>query len=687
MLTLILAEKPSVARSIAAALGKPVREDGYLQVGNYLITWAVGHLVALAPPEAYRPEWKTWRLDQLPMQPDRWKLVVNKRTQKQFTTVKALLQRGDVQRVIFATDAGAEGELIARWIYEKCGAKQPVDRLWIASLTPAAILEGMKQLQPSAAYDRLYEAAAARARSDWLVGLNATRAVTCALRHNDSSSPTYTLGRVQTPVLKKIVEREKEIHNFEPETYYEVLATFEDQAGYRYVGKWMDPESGSARIDRQERAVAIVQSVQGQPANRVHVHTTEQTLLPPSLLSLPDLQRQASTKLGLTVAEVTDLAQTLYEKGMISYPRTADSLVTPDVAACFPSILNQLASSYSAIMPDAPRNLATDPRYVGDVTDHHALIPTGERKKVEGKAEALYDYIVRIFIAAHHQPGRDLLRDIRTEVGGESFYTRETYKQVPGWRCVFGVTAEALPIDLCPTVYTIDVTWSEEATQPPSRYTEASMIKEMERCRLGTAATRAETLEKLKKQAYITLESKSLVPTDKGLFLMEQLGDAPITSAELTGHWETQLAAIQKGTLSVHAFEKEMSRFVQDMVQAAADLRDPSISKAKASAVGLCPACKQGEILRITGKEKPFYMCNRRQDGCGFFVAGQIAGQTITTEDVKRLITHGRIRAKRYRFSTGRRQAILCLDPDGRTRFDFPETIGKRVKRFFGLGG
>ncbi|ERI07249.1 type IA DNA topoisomerase [Aneurinibacillus aneurinilyticus] len=687
MPTLILAEKPSVARAIAKALGRPTRADGYLQVENYLVTWAVGHLVALAPPEAYHPSWKSWKLDELPMLPDSWKLVANKRTKKQFSIVKSLMQRNDVDRVIFATDAGAEGELIARWIYEKCGCKKPAERLWIASVTTTAILEGMKQLQPAAAYDRLYESAAARARSDWTVGLNATRAVTCALRYNDSSSPTYTLGRVQTPVLKKIVDREKEIETFEPEIYYEILGIFEDKAGYVYSGKWTDPETGSSRLASQEQAEKIVDQVKGQSVDRVEIQWQEQTILPPTLLSLTNLQRQASTRLGLTVAQVTDIAQVLYEKGMISYPRTADSLVTPDVAASFPSILQQLAGSYHSIVPASPRNLAIDSRYVGPVTDHHGIIPTGQRGKIEGAEAALYDYIVRVFIAAHHESGLDRVRDIITIVKGERFYTREGYKVVPGWRTVFGAVPEALPDDIVPTVINVDASWTEEATQPPSRYTEAAIIKEMERCRLGTAATRAETIEKLKKQAYITLEGKSLVPTEKGLFLIEQLGDAPITSAELTGQWETQLEEIQKGTLSVAEFERGIQESVREMVQAAAKLKDPTIVKAKAAVMGSCPACKQGQVLHITGKEKPYYMCNRRQDGCRFFIAGTIAGQTITQKDIQRLLQRGKMKEKSYQFKTGKRRAVLYLTSDGSTEFEFPESMGKRVARFFGLGG
>ncbi|HJV47222.1 MAG TPA: DNA topoisomerase [Bacillota bacterium] len=686
MSILILTEKPSVARSIANALGKPEKGDGYLKVNQYIITWAVGHLVSLAQPEAYHPEWKTWRMDQLPMIPPDLKLIINRRTSKQFQVVKELLLDPNIEKVIFATDAGPEGELIARWIYEKCHAKKLIERLWISSLTKEAILTGMKNLQPSAEYDRLFQSAAARARADWIVGLNATRAVTCAVRTLDSSSTTYTVGRVQTPTLKLVVDRDREIQDFKSETYFEVTGTFQDQEGERYVGKWVDSNNGSYRIHQKEYAEKIVEDTLKKMTEEITLVEETVSIPPPTLLSLSLLQQQASQRFHLTVAEVTDLSQELYEQGLITYPRTADCLVTPDVAACFPSILTDLKrQGYEDIMPPSVPSLQSNDRYVGEVTDHHAIIPTGRSGKVHGKLADIYDHIVRTFVAAHHSCGTDLKREMTTWVNRHPFLTRETITIDLGWRKVWGhhQTANSIREFKAP-VTCRDVQINEQETMPPSRYTEASLLKQMEKYHLGTPATRSGTIEKLKQQQYILLDQQSLSASPKAFFLMDQLQDSPLVSISLTAEWEKKLELIQNGELSIRDFNWEVNQLITTIIDQVKQGNKPKDIAKKGKVIGKCPCCDPGTVIKKEmGSEKWLYGCNQ-YPGCHFFVSGEIGGQRMEDEDITRLLTKGRTKQKEFYFKNKVTPTTACLtlNTDGSTAFDFSGSLLTKVKKF-----
>ncbi len=668
---LILAEKPSVAKAIANALGKAEQNEGYLKVDSYIITWAVGHLVSLAKPESYHHEWKSWNIDHLPMIPERLKLVVNKRTSKQFRIVKDWITSSEVEKIIFATDAGPEGELIARWIYFKSNGRKLVERLWISSITREAILDGMKHLKPASEFDLLFQSAAARARADWLVGLNATRVITAVMRSKDASATNYTAGRVQTPTLCKIVERERKITDFKPEIYYEVTAVFKDEKDSIYSGKWIDLSKKTSKINQRERAEQIVQETKGKKTRNVKVSQEQAKVPPPTFLSLSALLQQASKKFNVSVSKVQDIAQSLYDKGLITYPRTADHLVTPDVAALFPEILSRLKDQgYAEMIPKKVPSLINNPRYVGPVSDHHAIIPTGKQKKLQGIELQVFDYICRVFIAAHLPDGIDTKREVVTTVEGHTFISHETSIRTPGWRIVWGYHKEKFHLEsikLPVTVAAVDIL--EQTTKPPSRYTEASIMKEMERNSIGTPATRAGILEKLIKQKYIESEDLKLFAKEKGIELIDYLQDSDLIKVELTARWEERLEQIRNGKLAVSDFNREMDSFVLSFVEA--NRHQMNETKHKAKILGECPRCKQGKVIKVSRDDKVFYGCSRYRDGCRFFISGEIAGQVIKEEDVKQLLKKGKMKKKKFQFNSGKKTAALVLQQDGTTTFDF----------------
>lgn len=683
MSILILTEKPSVAREIAEALGKPQRHEGYLQVDPYLITWAVGHLVSMAPPESYRAEWKSWNVEQLPMIPDSIKLIVNRRTSKQFKVVQQLIQDSMIEKVIFATDAGAEGELIARWIYKKAKGRKDVERLWISSITKEAIHQGMANLRPSSEFDSLYQVATARARADWLIGLNTTRAITCTMRESNSESSTFSVGRVQTPTLHKIVLREREIQSFVPETYYEVVATFEDSNGILYSGKWIDKEKGTSRILKKSQAQRIVDETDGKKTDLVQTSIEEVVIPTPTLPSLSVLQQTMSRKLGVTIARVDEIAQELYEQGLITYPRTADELVPPDVAKTFPDILHRL-QGFEHLIPTEIPHLVCHDRYVGPITDHHAIIPTGTSgQHLQGVEKNIYEYICHLFIAAHHHYGVDVQIGVSTRVGKHLFLTKETIVSELGWRIVFGKTKS--DSDLTRVTAPVSVTSADYCkleTTPPPRYTEASLVKEMEKHRLGTPATRSGVIEKLKDQEYVLLENRYLKPTSKAETLIDFLNDSILLSPKLTTSWEKQFKLIRSGELKAEEFNHEISQFVSHFVKETVK-KTPLEKNNKGRVLGKCPCCQRGSIVKKEKGFQRFYGCSQYVKGCRFFVSGEIASQSITDEDITRLLIKGRTKRKVFNFRNGAQKARLVLKKDGSTSFDYKKNWIDRLGSLF----
>ncbi|OEH86017.1 hypothetical protein BHU72_14790 [Desulfuribacillus stibiiarsenatis] len=683
---LILTEKPSVAMAISKALGGYSNKlDGYLTVDQYIITWAIGHLVGLAEPQEYNEQWKTWSFNHLPMIPDHLQLVVNRRVAKQFKIVKELMNSKNINSIIFATDAGPQGELIARWIYHHANCKKPILRLWISSITKESILNGLNNLRPAEDYDPIYHAAQSQARADWIVGLNATRAVTLHMQSQGQKS-AFSVGRVQTPTLKKIVDREKEIREFEPQIYYEIVANFLDSNGQEYSAKWFDPINKTSRIRDRNTAEQIIAEVLDKKSERIEENVLEVVVERPTLHSLPLLQQQLSTKLNIKIAVVDEALQDLYESGLITYPRTADILVTPDVVIEFPKILNALQSRFSEYIPLLPLNLTSDRKYVGGVTDHHAIIPTLNIAKLDGIKAKIYEHIAKTFIAVHHPDGIDLRKEIFTDVRGHIFITKEQIVKIPGWRSVWDVEAESFKHqEIAEPAVILSVECIENKTNPPSRYTESSLIKEMEKCNLGTPATRTDIIEKLYTQTYITPINKTITPTEKAELHVNQLTNTILVSAEMTSEWERKLGNIRNGKLKSPEFDQEIDEFIQEFIeqfktQNNVKYTSQKVDKESGKVLGVCPKCKEGSIIN----KSTIYGCNRYPE-CRFFISGRIAEADIIEEDVMNLLRKGYTPFKNFRFKPGKKsKARIILNKQGETSFDFQKTgILNRIRGIF----
>lgn len=647
---LIIAEKPSAARAIAEGLGGFRRRSGYLESDAYLLTWAVGHLVELVEPEAYDPRWRRWSLDNLPILPATFRLRVVEATRAQFEVIRGLMARATA--LINACDAGREGELIFRYILEAAGAPPvPVYRLWISSLTPEAVRKGFQNLRPAAEYDRLYLSALCRARGDWLVGMNASRAFTCRF------GELFSVGRVQTPTLALLVRREREIRAFKPEPYWEVHARFRTAGGEEYTGRWHG--DGGDRLPTAEAAEAVRQRVlaagQGQV---VAVEDREEAVRPPQLYDLNSLQREANRRYGLTAAATLAAAQALYEKKLITYPRTDSRYLTRDVAAQAERVLRALAAlpQYREAAAGANPRRIWSGRIVQEakVTDHHAIVPTGlPVPPLSGNEARVFDLVARRFLANLYPDARFRQVEVETAVGEDRFRSRGRVRVEAGWQAVdppagegsagggrgrrrrgavgaagaggpdgaaggggaapdtgatgaeqdpgvpdTGPGGEEGDLPLLPplaagdlvAVATAEVVRKE--TQPPRRYTEAALLSAMENAGqeledealkeamagrgLGTPATRAAIIERLKEVGYIATRGKVLVPTPKGerlVDLVDRVGVPVLLSAELTGEWEKQIADIQAGAADpdqVLAGMRDLAVQVVEKVRAAA---------------------------------------------------------------------------------------------------------------------
>ncbi len=688
----LLAEKPSVARDMAQTLGQPQKHDGYLTVGSdWIITWAFGHLVTLAAPEAYDPSWKQWAWTTLPLiPPGGFQLVPIAKSLPQFKIVKNLFLRHDVTRIICATDADREGELIFRYIYRLTGSVKPVDRLWLSENTPQAIHKALANLKPAAAYDALGQAAECRSQADWLVGLNATRAFT--LRHGIPGQGALSVGRVQTPTLRLIGDRDRAIAAFQPVPYWQLAVTFQASEG-SYVGIWHCANPDGTAPDHPDRiaTAAEAQRLQalvpvGTPGQIVDIARKRVICHPPLLFSLNDLQKEANRRFGLTAQQTLDTVQALYEKHLTSYPRTDAQHLTTDVAATLTNRLQSLASlplyrPWIAGLPQ-PLNMSriTDDKKVAQA-GHYAIIPTGQAPQGLNAAEAqIFDLIVRRLLAALMPDGEDERTQIRTTAARQTFITQGTAILSAGWRTVMTGLPEgeqtdkalnkdedpAIPAGLQPgePVTVQDGEIRAKKTQPPSRLTDASLLALMEKHRLGTPATRARILEVLLARDYIRREKKTLISTEKGQALLQVVPNS-VQSPDLTGQWEAQLDAIADGSGSVNDFMQGIRQYTQQIVQEARGQPAQTIG----SSLGRCPVCHQGQILR--GKKA--WGCSRWKEGCTFTIWKEVAGKKLTEAQVKTLLA-GKPTGllKGFRSKAGKPfTARLQLDPNGKVVFVF----------------
>lgn len=633
--SLVLAEKPSVGREIARVLGCRKGAEGYLEGDRYVVTWALGHLVTLADPDVYEKKWEKWEMEDLPMLPQNMKLVVIPQTGKQFRVVQSLMKRGDISELIIATDAGREGELVARWIMMKAGWKKPTRRLWISSQTDRAIKEGFASLRPAAEYDNLFRSAQARSEADWLVGLNVTRALTC--RHNAQLSA----GRVQTPTLALIVEREREIRNFVPKDFWGVRAKV---GGFSAL--WRDKNNNSRTFDKA-LAEKIAASCQGKDAVVTQVRAMRRMTPPPAAYDLTELQRDANKKFAYSAKETLNFMQSLYEQHkLLTYPRTDSRYISQDVVATLPERLRAvMTDEYKPIAQEILRKRPLQTKYLvndAKVTDHHAIIPTEEAPelwRLSGPERNIYDLVVRRFLAVLLPPCEYEEVDLTLNVGGNTFATKGRVVKNAGWRAAYDrsfrldedeeETQSLPPVQQGQRMKVASVTVTNGKTPPPPRYTEATLLTAMEHPQsqvedknmkkileetsgLGTPATRADIIEKLFSAFYIERRGKELVPTSKGMQLVE-LAPKDLRSALLTAQWEDRLARIAKG-------QERDTKFVEEMRSYAAKLvADVKASDAKYTHDNqtrkACPECGKF-LLLVKGKRGEMLVCPDRE--CGY---------------------------------------------------------------------
>lgn len=635
--TLVLAEKPSVARDIARVLGCHQKGDGCIIGQKYIITWALGHLVTLADPDAYDDKYKRWNLEDLPMLPDKMKLVIIKQTSKQYRAISALMKRPDVSSLVIATDAGREGELVARWIMMKAHWKKPTYRLWISSQTDKAIKEGFANLKPAKEYDNLYYSAQARAEADWLVGLNVTRALTC--KYNAQLSA----GRVQTPTLALIVQREEEIQAFQPKDYFSVQAIFKGFNATFRDGK------GGTRFSDRAFAEKIAESVKGKNGTVKKVEKTLKKKAPPAAYDLTELQRDANKKYGYSAKQTLAFMQSLYEyHKVLTYPRTDSRYITDDIVATIPERLRAMAVGpyQQQAMKLARGKIET--KYIvnnAKVSDHHAIIPTEQSPnlaKLSYEERNIYDLVARRFMAVLSEPYEYDEVKVEIDIGGHSFHAKGTTPVKLGWKEFYGNTADEdeeteaenksqdLPVlREGMSLPLLNVKIINGKTRPPARYTEATLLSAMENpvkqiedkklqavirttSGLGTPATRADIIEKLFDNFSIERVGKEIHPTAKGKQLIK-IVPADLKSAELTAKWEQELQNISKGTANMKNFIGQMRDYstslVSMVIASNAQYTHDNATKDK------CPVCGK-YLLEVNGKKGKMLICQDRE--CGY---------------------------------------------------------------------
>jgi len=676
--TLVLAEKPSVARDLARVLGCKQNGNGCIIGPKYIVTWALGHLVTLADPEVYSNKYKSWNLEDLPMLPNKMELVVIKQTSKQFGAVKALMHRDDVDELVIATDSGREGELVARWIILKAGFKKPIKRLWISSQTDRAIREGFANLKPAKEYDNLFYSAQSRSEADWLVGLNVTRALTC--KYNAQLSA----GRVQTPTLAMIVAREEEIRKFVPKDYWTVTAQFNG-----FTVQWQD-RNGQVRTFSREQADSIVKKVTGQIGEVVEVRKDMKKELPPLAYDLTELQRDANRRYSYSAKQTLNIMQRLYETHkLVTYPRTDSRYITEDIVPTLTERLKSIAvGPYAKPVQGILRSkLNVTKRFVDNskVSDHHAIIPTEQYvdlSALSAEERNVYDLIVKRFIAVLSSPFEYEQTNVKLSIAGETFTARGKIVKSWGWRTVyegFGKLEEdtedeekdqALP----------DIQKGQKAkvllpkaingkTKPPARYTEATLLSAMEHpgkfvddkalketlestSGLGTPATRADIIEKLFNTFYIERRGKEIYPTSKGIQLINLVPE-DLKSPELTARWEQQLALISRGKVSPTAFVNDMkayaSKLVSDVIASSEQFKHDNVTREK------CAQCGK-YLLEVNGKKGKMLICPDRE--CGYRKTVSIISNARCPECHKKMEIRGEGENKTFYCACGYRERL-----------------------------
>ena len=689
-----IAEKPSVAREIAKILGANTKRDGYFEGNGYAVTYTFGHLCTLFEPHDYKPYWKSWDLNNLPMLPEKFqtKLSKNDGIKKQFNIVKSLFDKADV--VINCGDAGQEGELIQRWVINQAGYTGKVERLWISSLTTEAIKDGFKNLKPASDYDNLYYAGFSRAIGDWILGMNATRLYT--VKHGGYKQ-VLSIGRVQTPTLAMLVNRYKEIINFVPKPYWELQTLYRNTLFNCEEGRFQNKEDGeklAAKVKESDFEIVSVTKKKGKE-------------YAPKLFDLTGLQVYCNTKFGFTADETLKMVQKLYEQKVVTYPRVDTTFLPNDVYPKIKGILTNLKKYNPLTTPLLAKKIKKSAKVFNDkkVTDHHAIIPTGVESNLQYNQQRVYDIITKRFIAVFYD---DCIVSNTAVIGKANDVTfRTTGKEIieKGWKVVFEKQNENnekqktedrnLPSFIKGEKGTHEPSFLEKETKAPKYYTEATLLRAMETAGkqiddddlrdlmkengIGRPSTRANIIETLFRRKYVERKKKQLLPTNTGIKLIDTIQNKLLKSAELTGRWEKQLKEIEKGTFNAGTFINNMKKMVdqlvyevrsekiranissQNNVTKKQETRSKKQEKKKGIAQQTCPKCKKGSLLKGTSA----YGCSNYKNGCDFRLPFIFMGKKISDNQFIRLIQKGAtVNLKGFNSDNGKIDGIVVFDSD-----------------------
>ncbi len=681
-----IAEKPSVAREIAQVLGATIKRDGYFEGNGYAVTYTFGHLCTLFEPNDYKPYWKSWDLNNLPMLPEKFKtkVVANGGIQKQFKIVKNLFDKAEV--VINCGDAGQEGELIQRWVLQQSNYTGEVKRLWISSLTAEAIKEGFKNLKPSSAYDNLYYAGFSRAIGDWLLGMNATRLYT--LKHGGYKQ-VLSVGRVQTPTLAMLVNRYKEIESFKPQPYWELQTLYRETLFSYEDGRFLNMKDGEVLANKVKDDAFEIVSITKKKGKEYA----------PKLFDLTGLQVYCNTKFGFSADETLKIVQKLYEQKAVTYPRVDTTFLPNDVYPKIHGILKNL-SNYSDLTAELlGKKIRKSTKVFNDkkVTDHHAIIPTGIQLNLQYNQQRVYESIVRRFIAVFYDDCEVSNTMIIGKAANVKFKTSGKEILKKGWRIVFESNSNSstnstklLPAFIKGEKGPHKPSFVEKQTKPPNQYTEATLLRAMETAGkqiddeelrelmkdngIGRPSTRANIIETLFRRKYVQRNKKQLVPTTTGIQLIDTIQNELLKSAELTGSWEKQLKDIEKGTFKASQFIKNMKQLVDQLVyEVRNENKRANIShktnkktiiknkvQKKENIKGfICPMCNNGRLL----KGKNAYGCNRYTEGCNFRLPFSINEKKISENQYLRLLQKGTtVNLKGFKTTKGTVDGALTFD-------------------------
>ena len=682
---MIVTEKPSVAISYAKILGVHGRQDGYLEGNGYLVSWCVGHLVELAPPSAYGEQYVKWNIADLPILPEKWQYLVSASTKKQFGILKKLMHRADVNTVVNSCDAGREGELIFRLVYEQAGCKKPVSRLWLSSMEDSAVRAGFANLKPSTEYDALYQAALCRERADWMVGINCSRLFSCLYGR------PLAVGRVMTPTLAMTVEREAAIAAFVPKKFYTVA--LELTSGF---------VASSRRISEKAAAEKLLAGCREEMVSTIQKITRkEKAENPPPLYDLTTLQRDANRLLGYSAQQTLDYVQSLYEKQLTTYPRTDSCYIADEDEEMLEELAEELEDFLGFVSEDADDDVPRTRRTVNrqKVTDHHAILPTRSMPQADldalpkGERNILKLIIARTLMAVS-KPFRYLETLLTTECAGEEFTAKGKEILEEGWKAVERkVLADILnrkrEFTALPQVEEsecgiLNAELKEGQTSPPKHFTEDTLLHSMEtasadsmpegveRQGIGTPATRAATIEKLVQKGFLERKgdkkTKVLLPTDKGKALITVMPEE-IQSADMTADWETKLLRVERGEMEPETFMTEINDMISSLVNTTEAVKGAS-ALMKNKVIGVCPNCGNSVVEREKG-----YFCENRE--CRFVLWKDNAffkrlGKRMDAHVADRLLRDGRVRLKDCKSSKGKTYnatVLLSTEADGRSKF------------------